>query len=94
MISFIKRIRDSRHYKKTQPIVVHCSAGVGRTGTFILIDSMLEMAKNEKQIDILSHLCTLRVQRINLIEKLGQYVFIHNALVEALDHDLTTNKHD
>ena len=55
---------------------------------------MLEMAKNEKQIDILSHLCTLRVQRINLIEKLGQYVFVHNALVEALDHDLATNKHD
>lgn len=77
------------HYKPNQPIIVHCSAGVGRTGTFILIDAMLEMAKHEKQIDILKHFCVIRQQRINLVEKLSQYVFAHQALLEALSHDPT-----
>ena len=73
-------------------MVVHCSAGVGRTGTFIMLDSMLEMANHEKHIDILGHLCTIRLQRVNLVGILPQYVFIHQALVEALSHEQTNNK--
>ncbi len=77
LLTFIGRVRSSSHYLPSQPIVVHCSAGVGRTGTFILLDAMLEMAKNEKIIDVLAHLCVIRQQRINLVEKLAQYVFVH-----------------
>ncbi len=77
LMTFIGRVRSSSHYLPSQPIVVHCSAGVGRTGTFILLDAMLEMAKNEKTIDILAHLCVVRLQRINLVEKFAQYVFVH-----------------
>ncbi|CAG2163200.1 unnamed protein product, partial [Oppiella nova] len=90
LLTFIRRMRSSVHYKPSQPIVVHCSAGVGRTGTFILIDAMLEMAQNEKQIDVLKHFCVIRQQRINLVEKLGQYVFVHQALLEALSHEPTS----
>ena len=90
LLTFIRRVRSSLHYKPVQPIIVHCSAGVGRTGTFILIDAMLEMAKIEKQIDVLKHFCVIRLQRINLVEKLGQYVFAHQALLEALSHESTS----
>ena len=90
LLTFMRRMRSSVHYKPSQPIVVHCSAGVGRTGTFILIDAMLEMAQNEKQIDVLKHFCVIRQQRINLVEKLGQYVFVHQALLEALSHEPTS----
>jgi protein tyrosine phosphatase len=40
------------------PIVVHCSAGVGRTGCFIVIDALLERLKHEKTIDIYGHVRT------------------------------------
>jgi netrin-G3 ligand len=45
------------------PIVVHCSAGVGRTGCFIVIDALLERLKHEKTIDIYGHVTLLRAQR-------------------------------
>ncbi|XP_054161480.1 receptor-type tyrosine-protein phosphatase mu-like [Oppia nitens] len=90
LISFVRKMRSSVHYKPNQPIVVHCSAGVGRTGTYILIDAMLEAAQHDKQIDILKQLCVMRQQRINLIEKLGQYIFAHQSLLEALSHEPTS----
>jgi len=52
-----------------------------------MLDSMIEMAKHEKHIDILGHLSNIRLQRVNLVESLPQYVFIHQALVEALSHE-------
>lgn len=88
LISFINRIRMSTFYADICPIVVHCSAGIGRTGAYILIDSMLEMANNEKKIDVVAHLCRMRLQRINMVE-LSQYVFVYQVLVEALSHQCT-----
>lgn len=69
-------------------MVVHCSAGIGRTGAFILIDSMLQMAKKERKIDVLGHFCKMRLQRINMVE-LSQYIFVYQVLFEALSHDST-----
>ncbi|RWS11696.1 tyrosine phosphatase: receptor type: K-like protein, partial [Dinothrombium tinctorium] len=90
LISFIKKIRENEYYKnKNQPITVHCSAGVGRTGTLIMIDAMLEMSQHEKQIDILSYLCHIRKQRVNMVEKLQQYIFVHQILVEILSKENT-----
>lgn len=87
LISFMNRIRSSELYKETEHLIVHCSAGIGRTGAFILIDSMLEMAKKEKKIDILGHFCKIRLQRINMVEKFAQYVFVYHVLVEVLSHE-------
>ena len=47
MINFIKRVRKSHPYSKEDLMVVHCSAGVGRTGTFITLDYMLECIESE-----------------------------------------------
>ncbi|KAJ6224020.1 hypothetical protein RDWZM_002565 [Blomia tropicalis] len=71
------------------PMIVHCSAGIGRTGAFIMIDSMLLMAENEKRIDIWAHFCRIRTQRINMVEKYAQYRFVYQVLLEALSHDPT-----
>jgi len=89
LLSFMHRIRSSVHYQPSKPITVHCSAGIGRTGTFILLDTMLEMAQHEKQVDVLAHLCAIRQQRINLVERINQYVFVYQTLVEALSHEPT-----
>ena len=52
------------------PILVHCSAGVGRTGTFIAIDIALEQAKREGVVDIAGIVNRLRQQRMKMVQTL------------------------
>ncbi|XP_054689332.1 receptor-type tyrosine-protein phosphatase C isoform X4 [Grus americana] len=64
------------------PIVVHCSAGVGRTGTYIGIDAMLEGLDAEGRVDVYGYVVKLRRQRCLMVQVESQYIFIHQALVE------------
>ena len=59
---FVRRVK-LLHQSDTGPLVVHCSAGVGRTGCFIVIDALLERLKHEKTMDIYGHVTLLRAQR-------------------------------
>uniref|UniRef100_A0A8C3TUN3 Receptor-type tyrosine-protein phosphatase C n=1 Tax=Catharus ustulatus TaxID=91951 RepID=A0A8C3TUN3_CATUS len=64
------------------PIVVHCSAGVGRTGTYIGIDAMLEGLDAEGRVDVYGYIVKLRRQRCLMVQVESQYILIHQALVE------------
>ncbi|XP_036611170.1 receptor-type tyrosine-protein phosphatase C isoform X2 [Trichosurus vulpecula] len=64
------------------PIVVHCSAGVGRTGTYIGIDAMLEGLEAENRVDVYGYVVKLRRQRCLMVQVEAQYILIHQALVE------------
>ncbi|XP_021784644.2 receptor-type tyrosine-protein phosphatase C isoform X3 [Papio anubis] len=64
------------------PIVVHCSAGVGRTGTYIGIDAMLEGLEAENKVDVYGYVVKLRRQRCLMVQVEAQYILIHQALVE------------
>ncbi|XP_040002844.1 protein tyrosine phosphatase receptor type Db [Xiphias gladius] len=59
-------------------------AGVGRTGCFIVIDAMTERIKHEKTIDIYGHVTLMRSQRNYMVQTEDQYIFIHDALLEAV----------
>ncbi|KAK6630707.1 hypothetical protein RUM44_002876 [Polyplax serrata] len=82
-LQFLRRVR-SMNPTDAGPMVVHCSAGVGRTGCFIVIDSMLERIRYEKTIDIYGHVTCLRAQRNYMVQTEDQYIFIHDALLEAV----------
>jgi len=61
-LMFVRRVKVLNPYD-AGPIIVHCSAGVGRTGCFIVIDALLEKLKQEKTIDVYGHVTLLRAQR-------------------------------
>ena len=54
--------------KDKGPILVHCSAGVGRTGTFIAVDMALEQAEKERKVDIAGIVNRVREQRIKMVQ--------------------------
>ncbi|CAL1292882.1 unnamed protein product [Larinioides sclopetarius] len=81
LLRFIKRVNE--HYCSDRgPLLVHCSAGVGRTGTFVAIDSLLQQLEDEGRIDVFAHVSNLRHQRNFLVQSLKQYIFVYRALME------------
>ncbi|XP_078248412.1 receptor-type tyrosine-protein phosphatase C isoform X4 [Pogona vitticeps] len=71
------------------PVVVHCSAGVGRTGTYIGIDAMLEGLESEGRVDVYGYIVKLRRQRCLMVQVETQYILIHQALVEYIQYGET-----
>ncbi|XP_041117864.1 receptor-type tyrosine-protein phosphatase delta-like isoform X14 [Polyodon spathula] len=82
-LAFLRRVKACNP-PDAGPMVVHCSAGVGRTGCFIVIDAMLERIKHEKTVDIYGHVTLMRAQRNYMVQTEDQYIFIHDALLEAV----------
>ncbi|XP_029905097.1 protein tyrosine phosphatase receptor type Fa isoform X4 [Myripristis murdjan] len=81
-LAFLRRVKACNP-PDAGPMVVHCSAGVGRTGCFIVIEAMLERMKHEKSVDIYGHVTCMRAQRNYMVQTEDQYIFIHEALMEA-----------
>ncbi|XP_052243791.1 uncharacterized protein LOC127853363 isoform X3 [Dreissena polymorpha] len=66
------------------PILVHCSAGVGRTGTFIALDNLISQAHMETCVRPFQIVEALREQRVSMVQTKEQYAYLHEALAEAL----------
>uniref|UniRef100_A0A6Q2Y4J4 protein-tyrosine-phosphatase n=1 Tax=Esox lucius TaxID=8010 RepID=A0A6Q2Y4J4_ESOLU len=81
MLKFLKKVKNVNP-SFAGPIVVHCSAGVGRTGTFIVIDGMIDMMHQEQKTDVFGFVSKIRDQRSQLVQTDMQYSFIYQALLE------------
>lgn len=64
------------------PMVVHCSAGIGRTGTLIGIDSLYKQGESSYYLSINQYVKEMRQNRVNMVQTLSQYIFIHRTLLE------------
>ncbi|XP_078576083.1 uncharacterized protein LOC144861869 isoform X2 [Branchiostoma floridae x Branchiostoma japonicum] len=88
-INFVKRVKSSIP-RGAGPTIVHCSAGVGRSGTFITIAAMLDMIEEEGAINVHDFVDAMRENRMTMVQTPEQYVFIYTALLEATQCGNTT----
>ncbi|XP_060576316.1 receptor-type tyrosine-protein phosphatase epsilon-like [Ruditapes philippinarum] len=81
---------EFRHQMKTTatstsgPIIVHCSAGIGRTGTLIAFDRLVEEGQDKHDVNIFECVKSMRKQRVKMVQTLEQYIYIYKALVGTL----------
>ncbi|KAJ8949185.1 hypothetical protein NQ318_021678 [Aromia moschata] len=62
------------------PVIVHCSAGIGRTGCFLAILNGIQQLKSNLNVDVLAILCSLRLNRGGMVQTAEQYELIHRVL--------------
>ena len=77
LISFIKRVQKSHDKDRGVPLLVHCSAGVGRTGTFVMLDSMMDRLKVEDSINVYEFLRQMRSKRMYMVQTLVSDIYIY-----------------
>ncbi|XP_060695157.1 receptor-type tyrosine-protein phosphatase eta [Hemiscyllium ocellatum] len=85
LIEFRNLVRQYiNQYPMSGPTVVHCSAGVGRTGTFISIDRVIYQIDNERKVDIWGIVYDLRMNRPLMVQTESQYVFLNQCAMEYI----------
>ncbi|KAM8803712.1 receptor-type tyrosine-protein phosphatase beta isoform 2-T2 [Rhynchonycteris naso] len=85
LIQFVRTVRD--YINRTPgagPTVVHCSAGVGRTGTFIALDRILQQLDSKDSVDIYGAVHDLRLHRVHMVQTECQYVYLHQCVRDVL----------
>lgn len=82
---FVRAFRE-RCPPDARPVVVHCSAGVGRSGTFITLDRALQqLAAHADAIDVFGMVYAMRKERVWMVQTEQQYICIHQCLVAVLE---------
>lgn len=80
-------------YPDSGPIIVHCSAGIGRTGTFIAIHILIKLIdEGAEAIDIQKTVLALRAQRSGMVQTEAQYKFVYKALEYHIDVSSVKNQ--
>jgi hypothetical protein len=84
LFPFITTAREMTDAADAGPMLVHCSAGVGRTGCFINIDISMQQWDKEGYVDVLGNVCRMRRNRGLSVQTAVQYQYIHTALLEYM----------
>ncbi|XP_026918301.1 tyrosine-protein phosphatase non-receptor type 20 isoform X3 [Prionailurus viverrinus] len=86
---FIKYVRYVRKSHLTGPVLVHCSAGVGRTGVFLCVDVVFCAIEKNFPFNIKNIVAQMREQRYGMIQTKEQYCFCYKVVLEVLQKILT-----
>ncbi|XP_072233128.1 receptor-type tyrosine-protein phosphatase beta [Leuresthes tenuis] len=85
LIQFVRTVRDYvDRSPSTGATVVHCSAGVGRTGTFMALDRVLQQLDSKGTIDLYGCVFDLRLHRQHMVQTECQYSFLHQCVRDVL----------
>ncbi|XP_017149577.1 tyrosine-protein phosphatase 10D isoform X2 [Drosophila miranda] len=84
LVRFVRAFRDAIG-TDMRPIIVHCSAGVGRSGTFIALDRILQHIHKSDYVDIFGIVFAMRKERVFMVQTEQQYVCIHVCLLAVLE---------
>lgn len=71
---------------------MHCSAGSGRTGTYIAIDILLQHVKHNHKINVLKTVLKLRQQRVGMVQTEAQLGYIYKCVSNAIEGYSSKNK--
>ncbi|XP_019332697.1 tyrosine-protein phosphatase non-receptor type 5 isoform X2 [Alligator mississippiensis] len=82
LLQLVQEVEEAMQHaeQKNVPVIVHCSAGIGRTGCFIATSICCKELKNEGIVDILRTTCQLRLDRGGMIQTCEQYQFVHHVM--------------
>ncbi|KAM4854455.1 tyrosine-protein phosphatase non-receptor type 13 isoform 5-T5 [Thomomys bottae] len=83
LLTFISYMR---HIHRSGPIVTHCSAGIGRSGTLICIDVVLGLISQDLEFDISDLVRCMRLQRHGMVQTEDQYIFCYQVILYVLTH--------
>ncbi|XP_062989960.1 receptor-type tyrosine-protein phosphatase beta isoform X2 [Elgaria multicarinata webbii] len=85
LIQFVRTVRDYiNRTPQAGPTIVHCSAGVGRTGTFMALDRILQQLDLKDSVDIYGAVHDLRLHRVHMVQTECQYVYLHQCVRDVL----------
>ncbi|CAD5111018.1 DgyrCDS370 [Dimorphilus gyrociliatus] len=85
LIDFIREVRShTSGVPQHKPKLIHCSAGVGRTGTYIAVDRLLHEVENGQPIDVFGTVLEMRDHRCHMVQTEDQYIFVHDCLDKAI----------
>ena len=85
LIGFINRVQKSHDKTKGVPLLVHCSAGVGRTGTFVMLDSMIDRLRVEDSLNVYEFLRQMRSKRMFMVQTLVSQTYMYMYCMQSLD---------
>ncbi|CAC5365516.1 PTPRM [Mytilus coruscus] len=83
LVLFHKHVISDHSDVESGKLLVHCSAGIGRTGTYIGLDALYEEGRITGCVDIVKFVKKMRYSRMNMVQTPEQYVCLHYALLEA-----------
>ncbi|XP_023264402.1 tyrosine-protein phosphatase non-receptor type 13 isoform X3 [Seriola lalandi dorsalis] len=81
LLTFISYMR---HIHQSGPIITHCSAGIGRSGTLICIDVVLGLISKDADFDISDVVRNMRLQRQGMVQTEDQYIFCYQVILYVL----------
>ncbi|XP_054764154.2 receptor-type tyrosine-protein phosphatase alpha-like [Lytechinus pictus] len=83
-LRYMREVKNAHQLDDSAPLLVHCSAGIGRSGVLIAMDSVVDQANKTGKVNVHGFVQAMRDCRQNMVQTDEQYVFLHEAVLESL----------